>query len=65
MWANSNTTEASPDVEFTDLQNYNYCIDRMNLGIIAPTIGWANNQTNVKLQLDEYESRRQTPINLN
>ena len=65
MWANSNTTEASPDIEYTDLENFNYCIDRVNLGLIQPTTAFSNNQTGVKIQIDEYESRRQTAIGLN
>jgi hypothetical protein len=65
MWANSNTTEASPDIEYTDLENFNYCIDRINLGLIQPTTAFSNNQTGVKIQIDEYESRRQTAIGLN
>jgi hypothetical protein len=65
MWANGNTTEASPDIEFTDLENRDYCIDQINLGLIAPTQAWSNNQTGVNLEFDEYESRRQTAIGLN
>ena len=60
-WWN-NTTEASPDLEITNLNNGRYCIDQINLGIIGATNAWANNHAGENLLIDEYESRRQTGI---
>ena len=60
-WWN-NTTEASPDVEITNLNNFNYCVDQINLGIIGATNAWAANHANENLLIDEFESRRQTGI---
>jgi len=63
-WAN-NTTLGSPDVSITNLNNNGYCIDQVNLGMFKPTRAWANNKTGLNIAIDEYESRRQTPIGLN
>ncbi len=63
-WYN-NTALATPDTEFTDLNNYNYCIDQTNLGLIKATQRWANAYEGLNIEIDEYESRRQTPIGLN
>jgi len=63
-WAN-NSTLGSPDVEITNLKNSGYCIDQVNLGMFKPTRAWANNKTGLNIGIDEYESRRQTPIGLN
>lgn len=61
-WWNGNTTEASPDVEFTDLENYNYCIDRVGLGMVSTNDFISNNQAGNSVIVDSYESRRQTAI---
>lgn len=61
-WWNGNTTEGSPDVEFTDLQNYNYCIDRISLGMVSSNDFISSNQAGNAILLDSYESRRQTGI---
>lgn len=63
-WYN-NTALNSPDTEFTDLNNYNYCIDQVNLGLIKATQRWADAYEGLNIQIDEYEPRRQTPIGLN
>lgn len=63
-WWN-NTTEASPDVEITNLDNYNYCVTQANLGIIKATNAWTATKSGVKVAIDEYESRRQTGIGVN
>jgi len=65
MWYGGNTDESSPDVEFTDLENFNYCIDRVSLGMVGSNQFISNNQDGNALILDEYESRRQTAIGVN
>jgi hypothetical protein len=62
LWWNGNTVEASPDVEFTDMQNWNYCIDRVSLGMVSTNSFISSNQAGNALFIDEYESRRQTAI---
>ena len=53
---------ASPDVEFTDLENYNYWIDRVGLGMVSTNDFISNNQAGNSVIVDSYESRRQTAI---
>ncbi|MFK8012622.1 MAG: hypothetical protein AB8B80_11310 [Marinicellaceae bacterium] len=65
MWHSGNTTELNPNVQFTDLQNYNYCVDQVNLGLIQPTNGWVGNHAGKDLIFDEYESRRLSGITVN
>ncbi|MCB1581812.1 MAG: hypothetical protein KDI92_02030 [Xanthomonadales bacterium] len=65
LWANGNTNEASPDIEFTDLQNYNTCIDAANLGSVGPNNNFVSGTAGAVLNFDEFESRRQTGIGVN
>lgn len=60
-WWN-NSVEASPDVEITNLDNYDYCVTQVNLGLIKATNAWTTAHNGTAVQIDEYESRRQTGI---
>jgi len=62
LWFDGNTDVNSPDVNFTDLDNHNYCIDRVTLGIIEQNDRVINNQAGNPIIFDSYESRRQTNI---
>ena len=65
VWFNGNTTEASPDIEYTDLDNGNYCVDRTNLGLIKGNATFAAGQNGNPMLFDEFESRRTTGIGVN
>ncbi len=65
VWFNGNTTEASPDIEYTDLDNFNYCVDQANLGLVKANVSFATGQTGVNMNFDEFESRRTTGIGVN
>ena len=64
-WWGGNTTEATPDLVYTDLENFNNCIDRTNLGLISGNASFAAGNTGLNLFFDEFESRRQTGIGVN
>lgn len=65
VWWGGNTTEASPDLVYNDLDNYNNCIDRTNLGLIRGNATFASGKQGVNFYFDEFESRRQTGIGVN
>jgi hypothetical protein len=64
-WWGGNTTEATPDLSYNDLDNYNNCIDQANLGLIKANPQFSAGQTAVNFFFDEFESRRQTGIGVN
>jgi len=64
-WYPGNTVEAAPSFEVTNLDNFGYCVDQVNLGLIKATNAWATNKAGANINLDEYESRRVSAISLN
>lgn len=65
VWFPGNTVEANPSFEVTNVDNFGYCIDQVNLGLIKATNAWTANKAGVNIGFDEYESRRVSAISLN
>lgn len=65
LWANGNTDESSPDIEYTDLDNHNTCIDAANLGSVGPNNNFVTGSAGASILFDEFESRRVTGIGVN
>ena len=65
VWWGGNTTEASPDLEYTDLDNFDNCITQTNMGNIKANATFAAGKNGVNMIFDEFESRRQTGIGVN
>jgi len=64
-WWGGNTIEVTPDLSYSDLDNYNNCIDQANLGLIKGNPQFSAGQSAVNFYFDEFESRRQTGIVVN
>ncbi|WP_395373949.1 hypothetical protein [Marinicella sp. W31] len=61
VWIN-NSTEASPDIEYTDVQNGESCIGQVGLGLIQATNAFVASKADTPFSIDTFESRRQTGI---
>jgi len=63
VWVN-NGTEATPTQTVGPVDNSSWVgVDRVFMGLAAPTIDFAANQGNRDVSFDEFDSRRQTFIN--